>query len=201
MESEIRNPSTDFTESRDPVGHSVGHTFSHLWTSDHLSDGVDVARVFEANSRALDKKLCTLVEKSAALSERSRTRYAGISGGSGHFTADGGVFVAQPPSESIKISDTPIRLTMRGIALLPGRDKRLPGDCFFSTKFLLKKLGAGRVVLAQLGDVAPVQSGGDLVAAQETRDGSDRHGPYFQPNRHTHHLPCYTYRCPLRQTV
>ena len=138
MESEIRHPSTDFTESRDPVGHSVGHAFSHLWTSDHLSDGVDVARVFEANSRALDKKLCTLVEKSAALSERSRTRCAGISGGSGHFTAEGGVFVAQAPSKIVKLTDAAIRLTMRGVALLPGRDERLPCDSLFPTKFLLQ---------------------------------------------------------------
>lgn len=156
------------------------------------SDRVDVARVFEAKSRALCKKSCTLIEKSTALDERSSTSCAGISGGSGQLTAELGVFVAQAPSKIVKLTDAAIRFTVRGIALLPGRHKRLSGDCFFPTKFLLQKLSANGVVLPQLGDVAPVQGGGDLVAAEEAGHCAKPHGPYFQPNRHTHHLPCYT---------
>ena len=124
--------------------------------------------------------------------------------GSGQLTAEGGVFVAQPPSESIKISDTPIRLTMRGIALLPGRDdtpirltmrgiallpgrdERLTGQCFLSTIILLQKLCADGVVLPKLCDVATVQSGGDLVAAEKAGHGSDRHGSDLDPKRKRH---------------
>ena len=112
------------------------------------SDRVDVARVFEANSCALCKKSCTLIEKSTALDERSSTSCAGIAGGSGQLTAEGGVFVAQAPSKRIKLTDAAIRLTMRGVALLPGRDERLTGERFFSTIVLLEKFCADGVVLA-----------------------------------------------------
>lgn len=156
---------------------------------DDFSNCVDVARVLKANSCALDKKFRTLVEKSAALSERSRTRCAGISGGSGQLTAEGGVFVAQPPSESIKVSDTPIRFTVRGIALLPGRHKRLSGDCFFPTKFLLQKLSANGVVLSQLRNVSTVESGRDLVAPKKARGGAEHQGAHLHPNRKTHAPP------------
>lgn len=115
-----------------------GRCFSLRFRPDHFPDGIDVARVFEANSRAFCKKACTLVEKSSALSERSSTRCAGIAGGSGQLTAEGGVFVAQAPSKSVKLADTAIRLTMRGVALFPSCDERLTGQCFFSTIILLK---------------------------------------------------------------
>gem|GEM_PF-6376623 len=63
---------------------------------------------------------------------------------------------------------------MRGVTLLPGRDERLACERFFVTIILLKKLRAEGVILPQLGDVAPVQGGGDLVAAKKAGDGADR---------------------------
>lgn len=142
----------------------------------HCSDGVNVRCVFEANSRALCKKSCTLVEKSSALSERSHTRCAGIFGGSGQLTAEGGVFVAQAPSKSIKLADTALRFTMRSVPFLPGCDERLACDGFFVTVFLLQNLGAGGVILSQLGDVSSIERRGNLIAAQKAGDGSESHG-------------------------
>lgn len=153
------------------------------------SDRVDVARVFEANSSALCKKSCTLIEKSTALDERSSTSCAGIAGGSGQLTAEGVVFVAQAPSKSVKLTDAAIRFTMRGVALFPGRDERLACDSFLITKLFLQKTGAGGVVLPQLGDVTPVKRRGDLVAAQKAGGGTKSHSADLDPKRDRHPFP------------